>query len=163
MVKPDYLVPLGKIGPLLGELAQEPARNGRRHQIPEHLKIETAVDEMKTPMNNMASLGKPSSIACPECHGVLWEMKEKGLVHYRCRVGHAFSLESLRAEMSTALEAALWSAVRALEEKASLLQRLADEARKRKHKLTAREFEKRFQEFAPAAKTIRGILLKVHD
>jgi two-component system, chemotaxis family, protein-glutamate methylesterase/glutaminase len=67
--------------------------------------------------------GAPSSFTCPECHGPLWEMAEGDL--YRCRVGHGFSEDALVIEQGSATEAALWSALEALEERAEFLARVA--------------------------------------
>lgn len=159
-VQADYQVPLAEMGPLLVELVNKPPKSRNGRQVPVHLEIESDIAEMKKSGNQMEYLGKPSNFACPECHGVLWEMKEGGMGRFRCRVGHAYSLENLHSGMSDAIEDALWSAVRALEEKAALLRRLADEARSRKHLLIARQFERRFKELLPAARTIRSILLK---
>jgi len=74
-----------------------------------------------------AGEGAPSVFACPECHGVLWEFKDDKMVRFRCRVGHSYGTESLNKELSMASETALWAAVRALEEKAALQRRLAEE------------------------------------
>jgi two-component system, chemotaxis family, protein-glutamate methylesterase/glutaminase len=68
----------------------------------------------------------PSVFACPECHGVLWELRDGDLVRFRCRVGHSYGTESLATELSGASEAALWAAMRALEEKAAMQRRIAD-------------------------------------
>lgn len=70
--------------------------------------------------------GTPSVFACPECHGVLWEVKNGDLVKFRCRVGHTYGTESLREELSEGSEAALWAAMRALEEKAAMQRRVAE-------------------------------------
>jgi two-component system, chemotaxis family, protein-glutamate methylesterase/glutaminase len=70
--------------------------------------------------------GTPSVFACPECHGTLWELKDKKLVRFRCRVGHSYGMESLARELSDSSETALWAAMRALEEKAAMQRRLAD-------------------------------------
>jgi two-component system, chemotaxis family, protein-glutamate methylesterase/glutaminase len=70
--------------------------------------------------------GTPSVFACPECHGVLWELKDKELTRFRCRVGHSYGIDSLAKELSHASEGALWAALRALEEKAAMLRRVAD-------------------------------------
>ena len=70
--------------------------------------------------------GAPSVFACPECHGVLWELKNGKITRFRCRVGHTYSPESLGTELSAASEAALWAAVRALEEKAAMQRRITE-------------------------------------
>ena len=72
------------------------------------------------------SEGVPSVFACPECHGVLWELREKELVRFRCRVGHSYGADSLTKELSAASEGALWAAMRALEAKAAMQRRIAD-------------------------------------
>lgn len=70
--------------------------------------------------------GNPSVFACPECHGVLWELREGNLVQFRCRVGHSYGSDSLVVELSQASEAALWAALRALEEKAAMQRRIPE-------------------------------------
>ena len=75
--------------------------------------------------------GNSSGLTCPECSGALWEVKERDLIQYRCRVGHVYSLESMLAEQARSVEAALWAGVAALEERAQLMRRIADRARTR--------------------------------
>ena len=72
--------------------------------------------------------GNASGLTCPECSGALWEVRDHDLVQYRCRVGHVYSLESMLAEQSRSIEAALWAGVAALEERAQLMRRVADRA-----------------------------------
>lgn len=69
-------------------------------------------------------VGMPSVFACPDCHGVLWEVKEGELARYRCRVGHSYTAETLNVAFSNATEDTLWAGMRALEEKADLLRRM---------------------------------------
>jgi two-component system, chemotaxis family, protein-glutamate methylesterase/glutaminase len=70
--------------------------------------------------------GQVSAFTCPECNGTLWELTDGDIIRYRCRVGHAYTEESFLAEHNGAVEAALWSALRSLEERAGLLRRLAE-------------------------------------
>lgn len=72
-------------------------------------------------------VGVPSVFACPECHGVLWELKDGKVARFRCRVGHSYGAESLASDLSSSAEAALWAAVRALEEKSALHRRMSEE------------------------------------
>jgi two-component system chemotaxis response regulator CheB len=81
------------------------------------------------PPNAIAQLegaepGDPAELVCPICQGVLSEAQPGLFGHFRCHVGHAFTLQSLVHEQSEELERALWAAVRALEESASLSRRL---------------------------------------
>jgi two-component system chemotaxis response regulator CheB len=71
------------------------------------------------------SAGETVSIfTCPECGGTLFEQDDASTVRFRCRVGHAYAPETLAAQQSQALEAALWAGARALLEKADLAERL---------------------------------------
>lgn len=69
--------------------------------------------------------GPPSPFTCPECNGSLWELKDGEIVRYRCRVGHSYSEDAMVIEQGSAVEAALWSALEALEERAEFLRRVA--------------------------------------
>jgi two-component system chemotaxis response regulator CheB len=80
--------------------------------------------------------GPPSALTCPECNGPLWEFREGEVVRYRCRVGHGFSEDALVIEQGSAVEAALWTALESLEERAEFLRRMAArhaESRPRMH------------------------------
>jgi two-component system chemotaxis response regulator CheB len=102
--------------------------------------------------------GRPSGFTCPDCHGVLWEVHDGELVHYRCRVGHAFSPESLVALDSDAVEEALWTAYRALQESAALARKMAQRAAAHERDLTAMRFEQQAAELDARAAVIGGVL-----
>ena len=78
---------------------------------------------------------------CPDCGGVLFEQEETGLTRFRCSVGHVFSIESLAAGQAHELEGALWTAVRALEDRAELLRQLSARADHGGHRRSARAFQ----------------------
>lgn len=65
---------------------------------------------------------------CPSCKGSL-ERSGEGPYGFRCYVGHRFTLDSLAHAQDIQTDEALWSAYRALCEKAFLLAALAEEAR----------------------------------
>jgi two-component system, chemotaxis family, protein-glutamate methylesterase/glutaminase len=70
--------------------------------------------------------GPASGFTCPECSGALWELREGGLVRYRCRVGHSYSEDAMVEAQGASVEAALWTALEVLEERGELLLRIAD-------------------------------------
>lgn len=103
--------------------------------------------------------GPPSAFICPECGGSLWELEQGNMLHYRCHVGHAYTAESLVAGQDGAVEEALWTALRTLEETAALRRRLADDARSKQLSHVAVGYEERAQQFQQRAGLIRKVLL----
>lgn len=105
-------------------------------------------------------LGGAATMVCPECGGVLFESERGEFLHFRCHVGHAYSEEALFASQSRALEGALWSAVRALEEKADLSRRLSERSGRRGLPRAAAQFEASAREAERGSALIRQSLLK---
>jgi two-component system chemotaxis response regulator CheB len=123
----DYVRPLGQLAPLLVELAGQPV--GATPSIPDRLLHELAnFQGTRQPMEHLDAIGRPSVFTCPECDGVLWELADTQPPRFRCHTGHAFSLRSLDADQRGSTEDAIWAAMRALQERAQLLRRLADSA-----------------------------------
>jgi two-component system, chemotaxis family, protein-glutamate methylesterase/glutaminase len=116
-------------------------------------------------MNEIAGedrLGKPSPFGCPDCGGVLWEIEQEGFLRFRCRVGHALTAKSLGAEQRHAVETALWEALRALEESASLYRRMAGRATGSGHPLPAQLYQERSSNTEANARILRDFLLQVN-
>lgn len=102
--------------------------------------------------------GEPSGFTCPNCHGALWELEDGGLVRYRCRVGHAFSPETLVAMESEDVEEALWVAYRALEESAALARRMEARSIQHEHAYSAARFGQHAAELERRAAILRNVL-----
>jgi two-component system chemotaxis response regulator CheB len=71
-------------------------------------------------------LGALSPYTCPECHGVLSQIREGGILRFRCHTGHAYSAGVLLASLKENAENDLWSAVRSLEETVILTRHIAE-------------------------------------
>lgn len=99
-----------------------------------------------------------TGFSCPECHGSLWEAYEGDVLQFRCRVGHLFSAETLLSEQSGMVEAALWSALNALEEQADLARRIARRMRARGSHQLEKRYQERSRETLQQAALIRRIL-----
>ena len=80
---------------------------------------------------------------CPDCGGVLWQSDGPG-TWFRCHVGHAYAPEVLLGQKSEEVEAALWSCVRLLRERATLTRQTAV----RYHQGGSRELAERAEEQA---------------
>jgi two-component system chemotaxis response regulator CheB len=94
-------------------------------------------------------------LSCPDCGGALQVIQAGAVTRYRCRVGHVLSGEALLAGMGDGLEAALWAAVRTLEETATLSRRLAERSRKQGAAAAARRFDERQADAAKRADLVR--------
>lgn len=81
-------------------------------------------------------------LVCPECGGVMTEDGRNGVLVFRCHTGHRYSPESLIGEQSEATERALWAAIRALEERAMTMRRMAEHAELRGTGQSAKRFRR---------------------
>jgi two-component system chemotaxis response regulator CheB len=160
-VEVDHVVSLAEISPLLSRLTREPVKEEAEEPVSDEMEQETKMEAFDlSAFEDREHPGTPSMFGCPECGGTLWEMQEGELIRFRCRVGHAYSTDSLLAEQSEALEAALWSAFRALEESASLARRMAARARERAQPLSAARFAEQAKDAHERAALVRQLLLK---
>lgn len=158
---PDHVLPVGAIGQLLSELAgDEPRKEGRSEEMPDELdaQLRWTNPDLAWSVPVEPPLGNPSGFTCPECHGSLWEIEDEGFPRYRCRVGHGFSAESLLVTQRTDVDAALWTAYRALEERVALLRRLADRAHGRHAEISAEHFRAEASDVSRQADVLRAVL-----
>jgi two-component system chemotaxis response regulator CheB len=102
--------------------------------------------------------GSPLATSCPECGGVLTEHREADVTQWRCKVGHRYSQESLDEAQAGSVEAALWAAVRALEDRQSLLERMALQMETRGQPRSASKFRRRSQRAGEHAGLVRSTL-----
>lgn len=95
---------------------------------------------------------------CPECGGVLSEDSVAGVAQWHCRVGHRYSTDSLVDAQAEGIEAGLWAAVRALEDRCLLLTRLADRFERQRQARSAESFRRRAREATEQAALVRDVL-----
>jgi two-component system chemotaxis response regulator CheB len=123
----NYELPVAQISELLAKTCANGTRAkvlSREEQMDKQIGSEAEKASLHTDANR-DKVGNPSEFACPECHGVMWETEDGKLLRFRCRVGHSYTADALRMALSDSMEEALWAAMRALEEKASLLRKLS--------------------------------------
>jgi two-component system chemotaxis response regulator CheB len=151
----DYTLRANAIGDLLSTLVgTRPPAPQAPATVPEPASAEESVNET-------VDDGVPSIFSCPDCGGVLWEFQEGEVVRYRCRVGHAYSIEGLDATQREHLEDALWAALRALDENAELSARMAERAHSRGLGAAAGRFEERARTAREQSGLVRSALERV--
>lgn len=151
----DYVLSATEIARLTIQLARAP-EIAATPEIP--MRRETDDEAREANLENetpQKQPGQPSTFVCPECHGTLWELEQGGLLRFRCRVGHSYTADALRTAFTGSVEEALWVAMRAMEEKAALLRRLAPRSAQR----LAQHYNEEAEGYDRHIATIRQILV----
>lgn len=151
----DYVLPAEKIGAQVAALVDHCERPEMKGKKPTSRNVEHETEQNLTVSRPGEGVGVPSPFACPECGGVLWELKNGELERFRCRVGHAYTMTTLAEEQNDGMEAALWAAMRALEEKAALSKRMAESTKSAR---TAERLREQAEADRGYAETIRKML-----
>jgi two-component system chemotaxis response regulator CheB len=126
-VEVDHTLPVAEMSTLLARLASTSVAEQGGYEVPEELNIEVGIAKEDRARNkDVFKLGEPSNYACPECHGTLLQLKENGRTRFRCHTGHAFSADSLLAEITENVEVSLWNSIRAIDESAMLMRHMAE-------------------------------------
>jgi len=102
-----------------------------------------------------------SGFTCPDCGGPLYHAPKDAADSYDCLVGHRWSPESLLEEQAGSVERAMWLAIRSLDERRRLTERLAASARRRGNPISAARFHAASEEATLAADVIRGATAKM--
>lgn len=158
-VQADHVVPLSDIPSLLVRRVGEQVEQKGAGPVARQQNREVGISEMYRDALESPRAGVPSGYACPECHGALWEKDEGGLLRFRCRVGHAYSIENLLAAQGSSMDAALWAAYRALEERAALTARMGARMEERGQASLAQRYAEQTEETLQRAELIRRVLL----
>lgn len=102
--------------------------------------------------------GELTALTCPECGGTLGENEEQGQLRFHCHVGHAYSAESLVQNHSQAVESAMWTALRVLNEHAELQERMKSRAEAQGLRAMADHFRSRVEESKQQVELLRKAL-----
>jgi two-component system chemotaxis response regulator CheB len=156
-LRPDHCLPLKEIEKLLAQLPNS-AFGGHK------MKVKKRAKKSHQPAEKIAiepSGGSPIGFVCPECQGPLWELRDGKLMRYQCLVGHRYSLDNLLAAHTEEVETALWIALRALEERITMLRRLADQSHVTGRQRGRQLFQGRVADIVKHAKVLRNILEQI--
>ena len=155
--EPDYVMDIKGLSQKIAELVEAPLPP--KKEIPIDLIWEAEIPSMfksDVPLEN--AIGNPAPYGCPECGGPLWEMKHSKPERFRCHVGHSYSIDALSHEQDIKIEESLWVALRMLEERVKLLQKMKNEhSSKNLHQL-AESYQTKLDEAQDHANRIRSFI-----
>jgi two-component system chemotaxis response regulator CheB len=161
----DRICPVAKLGPVVAEVVdalheQPEAADPASKDDAELATLETAMANMEN-LTSDAMPSRPAGLACPSCHGALFELPGQPSPRYRCWVGHAWSPQSLLDEQAAAFEGALWMALRSLDEKAALARRMREAADARGSDGAAERYDTVSEEAEQASQLIRELIARL--
>ncbi len=160
--EPDHVVGLAGMPALFEKLVRQPA--GQRAPVDEAMAYEVNIASGgRASMSEMDRIGRRSVLACPDCHGVMWEINEDELVRYRCHVGHAYSAELMSLALDDNLRRALGSALRTLDERIAFARKLESEARLSGRTRIAASWASKASEFEEEAKVVRDSIRRTDE
>lgn len=150
----DYRAPLADLGPLLVELTrQEP---GPRVEIPADIALEVEIALGRTSdAPTIRRLGNPVALSCPACGGVLSQLRHRPPLRFRCQVGHAYTAEALAISSEGSVDEAVRVALRIIEERITLSERMAEEAHHDGRHAAGAAYDARADESRQHAETLR--------
>jgi two-component system chemotaxis response regulator CheB len=159
-VKVDYVVPVSDVAGLLAKLSREKSPVNTKVMKDEKTKVEIQIaaedDGLKLGVPN---LGELTPFSCPECHGVLSNLKDGDLARYRCHTGHAYSVDTLLAAISEKIEDGLYSAIRGIDESIMLLNHIGDHYASANHSKLAALYFKKAKEAETRSSLVRKAVL----
>ncbi|WP_184472504.1 chemotaxis protein CheB [Rhizobium esperanzae] len=157
-VEVDHVASAAELGGLLAKIAGSeagPARNLPSDDLQLEVEIATGAGAGSAELRKIAS---PSALTCPDCHGVLSEVRGSRPLRFRCQIGHAYTADVLAGHIDE-LDEAIRIAMRIMEERLTLVERMARDARATGRTTVAELYEARAVEYRQYSATLRDAAL----
>lgn len=157
----DACLCIKALAELIAQTVQERATAGPSLSTPIRIEpfateIELTFDLSAGGPNAVSEVGTASGMSCPECGGSLWKIGTFP-PRYRCHTGHSYTSAALFQSQNKTMEDTLWVAIRALHEKQTLLNQLAQRSKNAGRSETVDEYELASEEL----KSHSAVLLKL--
>ncbi len=153
-VDADLVVPAADLGGVLSEISRSEA--GQAKPPPDALELEVEIaGGARLGSAKLRQFADPTALSCPDCHGVLSEVRDERPLRYRCQIGHAYTAESV-LERRNEVDEAMRIALRIMEERVTLVSRMAQDARSTGRNAVAELYESRAEEYTRYAETLRS-------
>ncbi|HEX9329418.1 MAG TPA: chemotaxis protein CheB [Reyranella sp.] len=153
----DHVCRADDMARLLARLVRQPP--GPTPEIPFDVRVEAAIAAQElADMRTNDMLGRPSRFTCPECHGALWEVEDGSMLHFRCHVGHAFTVDTVLASQGEEIDRLLGTLLRSHQERAALAHRMAERERANERHALAQHLESRARDYEHDVEIMRKLL-----
>ncbi|HYW16722.1 MAG TPA: chemotaxis protein CheB [Allosphingosinicella sp.] len=149
----DHVASAADLGRVLAEVAASEAGAAVPPSDSLALEVEIAAGK-RLGSQILRQIADPSAITCPDCSGVLSEMREHRPLRYRCQIGHAYTAEILASHIDE-VDEAVRIAMRVMEERVTLVERMALDARQTGRIAVAELYEARAVEYRGYGATLR--------
>ena len=149
----DHVATAADLAAVLTEVAGEQA--GPSIAASDALALEVGIAAgARLGSDKLLRFADPSALSCPDCHGVLSEVREGQPLRYRCQIGHAYSAEVMATHIDE-VDEAMRIAMRVMEERVTLVERMAEDARRTGRLAVAELYDARAEEYGRYAAALR--------
>jgi two-component system chemotaxis response regulator CheB len=155
VVSPDHIGTAEQLGKVLAQIAAgvPPDPPAALHALRKEHLVEVDRGSSDDPQP-----GQVTGLTCPECNGAIWLDDSGAVPRFACRTGHAYSPQSFDVAQTERVEAALWTALRTLEERAALYRRMAARHRESGNSRTSERFAIRAESAVQHAFVLRDVI-----
>jgi two-component system chemotaxis response regulator CheB len=155
----DLSAPRDKLAEgLLRFVAEVPAKAG---ESPNDIRFEVEVAAGgRIDHERLGDIAETVSMSCPDCGGVLSEIKVPGPLRFRCQVGHGFTGKVLLDRQEGLVDEAIRVALRIIEERVALVSRMGRDAGQAGRSSMSEMYEKRAGEYQEHAEILREAILR---
>jgi two-component system, chemotaxis family, protein-glutamate methylesterase/glutaminase len=149
----DYVAPTADLARTIAEIVRQDA--DETIPCPDNVQLEVEIAAGgAVGARVIRQIADPSAISCPDCQGVLSEIRDEAPLRYRCQIGHAMTAELVAARTSE-VDEAMRIALRVMEERVTLVTRMAEDARRTGRISVAELYESRAEEYGRYATVLR--------
>lgn len=120
----DHVASAADLAHLLSGLARTDAGPSIEPADDLSLEVEIAAG-VRLGSGNLRKLADPSPLTCPDCQGVMSEVRGARPLRYRCQIGHASTAQVMASRIDQ-VDEAVRMAMRLMEERVTLVERASD-------------------------------------
>ncbi|MBZ9936974.1 chemotaxis protein CheB [Mesorhizobium sp. BR1-1-16] len=158
----DYRGTSAELAEVLVELAGQDVEPA--FEVPPELELEVRIAlGRRSDSSTTSEIGDVAPISCPSCGGVMSQMRTGPPLRFRCQVGHAFTAEVLAEEQEDSVDEAIRVAMRIIEERVVLLDKMAADASRAGRRFSAEDLGDRTDELRARAATLRKAAISIAD